>query len=206
MGYAKKPKKELITYQDQVYLDALQNKEKREAIVASDEPYICPKCSIAKHPKDFVTQYMNNHLVWKYRWLYECKTCKKNRIYLSRLGQRNTLKWAIQLIYKQSSQSAKQRNLEHTLRESDIITMRENQDGKCYYSWYTMEYEFIGYKNDTFSERVKYQVSIDRKDNTLWYTKNNCVLCCTLINKMKNILDEKEFIQTCKDIIARSTN
>jgi hypothetical protein len=51
------------TYDEITYEKALANKEKRKAIVNSDEPYICPKCGIPQHPKEFGTQYMKNDLV-----------------------------------------------------------------------------------------------------------------------------------------------
>ena len=41
------------TYRDVAFEIAIKNKEKREAIVASDEPYPCPKCGISKHPSEF---------------------------------------------------------------------------------------------------------------------------------------------------------
>ncbi len=122
---------------------ALKNKEKRENIVNSDEPYLCPKCLISKHPSEFVAQYMKNELVGSYRWLYECKECKKKRTYDKRLYSRMTIQGAIQVIYKQILQSARQRNLACDLAEKDIQTMWDKQDGKCYYSNYPMTYNFI---------------------------------------------------------------
>lgn len=55
-------------------------KEKREKIVFWNKPYVCRSCGLLKHPKDFVVQRKSNYWVWKYRYLYECKGCKKSRI------------------------------------------------------------------------------------------------------------------------------
>jgi ribosomal protein L37AE/L43A len=78
------------SYSDKAMELALKNKEKRETIVASDEPYLCPKCGIAKHPREFGVQYMKNDLVGTYRWLYECLECKKKRVYSKRMLSRTT--------------------------------------------------------------------------------------------------------------------
>lgn len=194
-------KSTIPSFHDITLQKALENKEKREHIIASGKPYMCPKCQIAKHPDDFVIQYMKNDLIGSYRWLYECKDCKKQRIYNKRLYSRSTIQWAIQTIYKQLLQSSRQRKIACDLAEKDIQAMWDKQDGKCYYTAYPMTYNFIWFKEWSFSEKVKYQVSLDRKNNDIWYTKANCVLCCTFINKMKNSLDDKEFLQVCKDVV-----
>jgi hypothetical protein len=147
---------------------------------------------------------MKNYIVWSYLWLYQCKACKREKIYAKRLSNRSTQEGALEVIYKQILQSARQRDLSCDLTEKDIQAMWDKQDGKCYYSGYPMEYNFVGSKPWTFSEKTKYQISMDRKNNAIWYLKSNCILCCTFINKMKWTLDDKEFVKVCKDIIARS--
>lgn len=42
---------------------------------------------------------------------------------------------------------------------------------------------------------------IDRKDNKLGYTAENCVACCNLCNKMKGTKTVNEFIEHCHKII-----
>ena len=55
-------------------------KQKWEKLVLGNKPYTCKKCGQLKDPKDFVIQRLDNYWVGKYRYLYECKACKKNRI------------------------------------------------------------------------------------------------------------------------------
>jgi len=43
-------------------------------------------------------------------------------------------------------------------------------------------------------------IGIDRKDNTLGYSKDNCLSCCTSCNMMKRGLDYDYFINKCKSI------
>ena len=66
-----------------------------------------------------------------------------------------------------------------------------------------MEYSYIYYKEGKESDKTKWQLSCDRLDNNRGYEKGNIVLCCTIANKMKNILSLEEFYKICKDISAK---
>lgn len=44
------------------------------------------------------------------------------------------------------------------------------------------------------SIHVGYRSSVDRIDNSIGYTKDNCVACCGLCNRMKSDLTPEEFI------------
>ena len=44
---------------------------------------------------------------------------------------------------------------------------------------------------------------IDRLDNDKGYTINNITPCCSICNRMKNILGKREFIKHCKKIAKR---
>lgn len=179
---------------------AESTKKKWEALVFGNKPYPCTKCGIAKHPSEFVIHRMNNHRVGKYRYLYECKECKKNRTYYQRNQSRETIEWAIEIIIKQLESWAKKRKIPFNISSDDLLVLWNKQQGKCYYTWYNMEYGFIHYKPGKESDKTKRQVSCDRLDNNRGYEKGNIVLCCTIINKMKNSLSQQEFYKICKDI------
>ena len=174
---------------------------KRENIIAKNLPYPCKKCWEEKFPEEFVMQYIENPIAGKYRYLYECKQCKKDRIYAKRWVERQTFESALGVIYQQLQSSAKQRRMLFQLKEIDLFNMWENQKGKCYYTGYEMTYEFVHYKAWKFSEKTAYQVSCDRLDNEWSYTKDNCVLCCTVVNKMKGVMSEDGFYRICNDIV-----
>lgn len=175
-------------------------KKKWETLVFGNKPYPCTKCGIAKHPSEFVIHRMNNHRVGKYRYLYECKECKKNRIYHQRNQARETVDWAMEIIIKQLEHWAKKRKIPFNITANDLLTLWNKQQGNCYYTWYTMEYGFVYYKPGKESDKTKRQVSCDRLDNDRGYEKGNIVLCCTIVNKMKNNLSQSEFYKICKDI------
>ena len=44
-------------------------------------------------------------------------------------------------------------------------------------------------------------IGVDRINNSLGYTKENCVPCCTRCNKMKSGLSAPEFIRHCQRIL-----
>lgn len=70
---------------------AEETKQKWEKLVFGDKPYKCIKCEKLKDPKDFVIQRLENYWVGKYRYLYECKECKRNRTYKKRDKDRETI-------------------------------------------------------------------------------------------------------------------
>ena len=94
---------------------AEETKQKWEKLVFGDKPYKCIKCWELKDPKDFVIQRLDNYRVGKYRYLYECKECKKNRIYKKRDKDRETIQWALNIIIKQLQQWAKNRKIDFNI-------------------------------------------------------------------------------------------
>lgn len=51
-----------------------------------------------------------------------------------------------------------------------------------------------------FTTRDAKGYSIDRKDNAIGYTFDNCVPCCYICNKMKGKMDYYEFMEQCQKI------
>lgn len=68
------------TYEQFLKERALETRARWEAIIVTQTPFECKKCSKMKKPAEFVTYYTENPIAGKYRVLYECKECKKNRI------------------------------------------------------------------------------------------------------------------------------
>ena len=44
---------------------------------------------------------------------------------------------------------------------------------------------------------------VDRVNNKKGYTIDNCVPCCSICNRMKNIYSKEEFIMKCKAIVEK---
>jgi hypothetical protein len=54
-----------------------------------------------------------------------------------------------------------------------------------------------------FKSDKGYLNGIDRRDNCVGYSKDNCVACCEMCNVMKCKLDDKIFILRCRHILSR---
>jgi hypothetical protein len=91
---------------------------------------------------------------------------------------------AIRRILKQYKTEAKNRNIEFILTDEEAVKLITSA---CFYC------ADFSYKNAKVS-------GIDRQDNSLDYTLENSVSCCTICNFMKGNLDPRSFIDKCKKI------
>jgi len=83
----------MSNYSNQAYMlqQAQKTKEKWELLIKTNTLHPCKKCMKEKHADEFVIQYIDNQLVGKYRYLYECKLCKKERTNARRNNKRKTI-------------------------------------------------------------------------------------------------------------------
>lgn len=91
---------------------------------------------------------------------------------------------------------AKKRNLEYSLTEEQVIILISRPCKYCKIS------------PSQIRNRGKHQLiynGIDRIDNTIGYTKDNCVSCCKTCNMMKRDLTVKEFLNHIKKICTVSS-
>lgn len=100
-------------------------------------------------------------------------------------------------IYKNYVRAAKKRNYNFELTKNEFITLI---GGDCYYcdtkpnmTWYGTKRTIVN------TDGFKYN-GVDRKDNTVGYTIDNCVSCCKICNNSKNTLTEKDWLTWVKRI------
>lgn len=121
--------------------------------------------------------------------MQKCKTCyiqqRKNTKTSSIHGRlRETLNNA-----KESSRT-KRREINISLK--NLVALWEKQKGRCFYSGIQM----------TFDGVDKYRtVSLDRIDSSKGYVGDNIVLCCAIVNVMKNNLPVESFVALCENIV-----
>lgn len=89
---------------------------------------------------------------------------------------------------------ATKRGLGFSITIDDVLTLWERQKGRCYYTHRKMTQ--LQNSHDTFS--------IDRIDNTKGYFLENIVLCCNIVNTMKNDLTVEDFLMYVQSIYKRS--
>jgi hypothetical protein len=82
-----------------------------------------------------------------------------------------------------------------------LIDLYNKQNGKCYYSDIKMRIE-IEKRNRNNNDY--YSLSVDRLDSLKGYTEDNTILCCSVINIMKNGLSEQEFLDICGKICFKN--
>lgn len=142
--------------------------------------------------------FKNNKKVKKY--LFKCITCDntitvQKSHFRTRLGYCRSCSKTIpySAAFKLMQRAANQRNLPCELTLEDYKSFTKLP---CYYC------------NDpiNWKDRAKHQQGIssymiDRKDNSLGYTKDNSVACCSRCNRAKHTSSEQEFIEMCRKVV-----
>jgi len=107
-------------------------------------------------------------------------------------------KSTLRKLLKRYSGSAKNRNLPFflTLDQFELLV-----SSSCHYCGDSPSRD-ICLKTAFSVERIKFN-GIDRMDNSLGYTPDNCVPCCTRCNYMKRDLNYLEFIRRIKHIASK---
>jgi len=89
---------------------------------------------------------------------------------------------------------AKKRKIGFDIDKQFVETLWESQGHKCAYSGLEM----------TFESGKPNLVSLDRTDSSRGYTKDNVVLCCAAINRMKLDLSIADFRRWCQLVAGTS--
>jgi len=132
-----------------------------------------------------------------------CKNCLKSKTknrYQSMTEEEKTLykekqkKWGVdnpfRLRFLALKNRAKTYSIDLNFDDSYLEELYKKQNGKCFYSGLDMTFERDG----------KYIMSVDRIDSNKGYVKDNVVLCCSIINSMKNTLSTEEFFLIIKKL------
>lgn len=125
-----------------------------------------------------------------------CKKCSKNSV---KKWLESDIKNFIKKIYLSCKHNCNKRskNLVFAITEEDIIELYYKQDGKCALSGQILTKIALEDKGIN-----KYNVSIDRINSSKGYTKDNIQLVGSIINIMKNDIDEKDFILFVSSIVC----
>jgi hypothetical protein len=108
-------------------------------------------------------------------------------------GNRNDKYTFLRAVYR-STKSKTNKNFDLTL--DDLLDVWENQEGKCVYTGWDLE--TISWKKRFRNPR---QISIDRIDCNLGYTKENIQLVCMIANLAKNNFTDDQLFDFCKSVI-----
>lgn len=149
------------------------------------ENKVCFRCKVEK-PKNL---FFKHHLTSDglHSW---CKVCCTIGNIKARAKQNSTIEGRAVIFLRNAKRSAKSRDQEFSLEIKDIVDCWIKQDKICAYSGIEMTLE-AGKLNT---------VSIERIDSNIGYTKDNTILVCQAINRMKSDFNYEDFYFLCKSV------
>jgi hypothetical protein len=131
-----------------------------------------------------------------------CLTCYKH--YQKNVGKRLGIsnikpnkEGPITKLFGTYKRQAIRRGYNWLLTKNDFISFLFD---KCFYCGDEPKSEYTTSSNNPVKENILIYNGIDRKDNTMGYSKENCITACGICNRMKMDLDYKEFLEKIKKI------
>jgi hypothetical protein len=119
-----------------------------------------------------------------------CKACCTEGNIKSRAKQNSTIEGRAKIFLRNAKNAATSRNQEFALEIKDIVAFWQDQNGVCAYSGRKM----------TLDAGKLETVSIERIDSSIGYTKDNTILVCQAINRMKSDFGYDDFYELCRDV------
>ncbi len=147
---------------------------------------MCPSCKRWIQISDFHKSHKKENSF--YRVVTYCKECLVQKRIKWHSNPESHLK---ELVRKASKRTGKG----FSLPPDWAVKTFTKQNGLCFYTGFQMT---TGHGNG----RVWSNVSIDRKDSSLGYTEENCVLCCCGFNLMKTNLSLADMKAMCEAFIS----
>ena len=92
---------------------------------------------------------------------------------------------------------AAKRDIEFNLDKDYIMSLFDEQKGKCYYSG--IELNIAKANNSNFHDPLK--MSLDCVDHEKGYVKGNVVWCAYCVNALKLKMSTSEMVDVCKGIV-----
>lgn len=176
------------------------NRRMRTKFVQKDESgnIFCYVCKNFCNPNEFDQSTVNWFRDNKDR---RCKNCKKKQYIKRRLSNRGAKNLDRILLerYLGMRDRARKKNLEFDVTLDDVKELWNKQGGKCALSGLEMTYIFGNGRTPT-------NISIDKKDCSKGYVKDNIQLVCMAVNQMKSDLSYSELLIFCKSIIQYNEN
>ena len=145
----------------------------------------CNKCGETKPLTQFFKEKQNKDSLRN-----QCKTCRSS--YSKKLRDKNnsTIEGRALEFLRHAKESSVRRKQVFELEVKDIVSCWHNQLQICAYSGRQM----------TLENAKPNTVSIERIDSNIGYTKENTILICHAVNRMKSNFELSEFVGFCKDI------
>jgi len=121
-----------------------------------------------------------------------CKTCCNEGNIKSKAKVYATIEGRAKIFLQSCKRSATKRQQAFDLQISDIVSFWNKQHKICAYSGVEM----------TLKPGKLNTVSIERIDSSVGYTKENTVLVCHIVNRMKSDFKYEDFYQYCSNVAS----
>ena len=95
---------------------------------------------------------------------------------------------------------AAKKGLPFELTRDEIMSMFEEQDGRCFYS----DIKLNVVKSDASRTHDPFKMSLDCVDPTLGYVKSNVVWCAYCVNALKLKMSKESMIGVCRSIVKKA--
>jgi hypothetical protein len=134
-----------------------------------------------------------------------CKKCQLRKTQETYSKFDSFIKYLLNGCKRRVEKKAKNgRILEYSITLEDVIELYNKQNGLCFLSDLVMTHNAINdRKEDDEHILNKYNISIDRIDNAIGYTKTNIRLVCAIYNRMRMDRTDKEFIELCHKVVNK---
>jgi hypothetical protein len=145
----------------------------------------CSSCEVTKPLTEFFKEKSNKNGLRN-----QCKVCRS--LYSKNLREKknSTIEGRALEFLRHAKESSVRRNQVFELEVADVVDCWDKQLQICAYSGRKM----------TLENAKPNTVSIERIDSDIGYTKNNTILVCNTVNRMKSNFELPEFVSFCRDI------
>lgn len=182
------PDEKCIETLKQAAIDRAKQKRENWEKILQENKMECRTCKTLK-TLDLFSKRKNIEYAM---WVTECRVCentRKNKVMHKRANDKG-LEWNINQILRSINNRTKKSKLIVDIDLTYLVELFNNQNGICPYSGRKIQFDINS------QERL----SLDRKDSTKGYTKDNVVWCCWQANNIKQDLNEEDFKSWITDI------
>jgi len=165
-----------------------ENAEKKWKKIFQDNIHTCSRCKQKLTISNF--RVLKNRT---YPYLNSiCRACDNLRTNNFKKNKSETIEGKAYILFCNIKRRCYDKHLECDIDEKYIIDLYKKQNGLCYYTGVEMQLS----SSDKSENREN--VSVDRIDSRQGYLKSNVVLCCWVVNNIKQDLSVNELKKWCK--------
>lgn len=159
------------------------------------ETRTCSKCGKSKKNEEFYYHKRRKH------YMESCKICNNidSTNYQKEKREEKNIKYILTQRAGSIRRDKKKLNITIDKNLSKILFEQwENQNGKCFYTDEPLSLE--NYSKNNF------YLTVDRKIPEIGYVKDNVVLCCSIVNKIKTNLELDDLFHWVEKIKNKLNN